>query len=211
MARGRKATSGEFPFHAALFLNLLYRCGGSLISSKAVVTAAHCVVYKKDQIIEKERLKLLFGSVDLKVLKATEALREVEELIIHSDYRPKPIEQYDIALIIIKGILQFSGTISPICLYESQTPIENDPDHEFAILGFGYTEENTHFPSRYLKHGEMTLIERDLCISFYKFFYDLPKETTFCAKSVRGQVTCPGDSGGEFFRCKKKKLLHEHS
>lgn len=171
-----------------------------MISSKSVVTAAHCVVTETHRLIEKESIKLLFGSVDLKVLTGTAALRDVEKLTKHPDYRPKPIEQYDIALIVIKGILQFSETISPICLYESQTPIEKDIDHEYTILGFGYTEENNHLPSRYLKRGQMIIMDRDQCICSYTLFYHLPKETTFCAESVQEQVSCRGDSGGELFK-----------
>jgi len=40
---GRLAQDGEFPWQISLHKNRFFRCGGSIIGIKSIVTAAHCV------------------------------------------------------------------------------------------------------------------------------------------------------------------------
>jgi secreted trypsin-like serine protease len=40
---GQEAEIGQFPWQVMLLLNLVFQCGGSLISDRWVLTAAHCV------------------------------------------------------------------------------------------------------------------------------------------------------------------------
>jgi len=40
---GDFAFEGQFPYQVSLFLDSSFFCGGSLISSTTVLTAAHCV------------------------------------------------------------------------------------------------------------------------------------------------------------------------
>lgn len=167
-----------------------------MITSKAVVTAGHCVVANDNkQLIDRDSFRLLFGAADLKTLTGKEAVREVEEIITHPDYQHDMILKQDIALMVIKGNLQFTTTISPICLFESQTPISNHVDERFTVLGFG-SSVNSREPSRYLNYGQMSIISRQQCIETKLIFGLLPEQSAFCAKSVEHMVACPGDSGG---------------
>lgn len=48
IANGLKANEGDWPWHAAIFhlsvgFNVQYQCGGTVITSSAILTAAHCV------------------------------------------------------------------------------------------------------------------------------------------------------------------------
>ena len=167
-----------------------------MISSKAVVTAAHCIINSSKKLREKSDYKLLFGATDLKNLKGTEAVRDVEEMIKHPDYDNEGVMLEDIALIIIKGNLQFSSKISPICLFKSHAPITNQVDKQFTVLGFG-SDANSDVSSQYLKHGQMTIITRRECIESNLKFGLLSEHSTFCAKSFQNEVTCGGDDGGE--------------
>jgi trypsin len=193
---GSKADVGQFPFHTAVYRDDIYRCGGSLISESTVVTACHCVVNDVNVIYPKESFRLLFGAVDLKALSGSEALREVSEIIKHPDYQFDKILKQDIALAKIKGNLQFSSTIRPICLFTSQTPISDFVEQKFTVLGFG-SNENSREPSQFLNYGKMAIITRQQCIESKLIFGLLPEQSAFCAKAVDSQIACPGDSGGE--------------
>lgn len=193
---GSQANVGQFPFHVAIFRDLIYRCGGSLVSQKTVVTAGHCVVRDNQQAYPSDDFRLLFGVVDLKSLSGAEAVREVAEVIKHPDYEYEKILKQDIAMMIIKGNLQFSPSIRPICLFDFQTPIQNHVNQKATVLGFGSTE-NSKDPSRYLNFGQMTVISRQSCIESKLIFGLLPEQSAFCAKAVENMIACPGDSGGK--------------
>ena len=79
---GRRSEKGEFPFHAAVYINSLFNCGGSLISDKIVLTAAHCMV-DVITVLEKEVFRVILGLTDLRSLTGVEAIRKVIELVCY--------------------------------------------------------------------------------------------------------------------------------
>lgn len=148
------------------------------------------------KLLDKKDFRLLFGSVDLKTLEGVEAVREVADIIKHPDYEYDTILKQDIALMIIQGNLQFTPSISPICLFDFQTPINNFINQSFIVLGYG-SNENSKEPSPNLNYGQMSIISRQQCIESNLLFGLLPEKSAFCAKSVNRQISCPGDSGGK--------------
>lgn len=154
------------------------------------------MVNDNKELLKKEDFRLLFGSVDLKSLSGLEAVREVEDIIKHPDYEYQTILKQDIALMLIQGNLQFTASISPICFFDFQTPINDFVNQRFIVLGYGSSEKSKE-PSRYLNFGQMSIINRQQCIESNLLFGLLHEKSAFCAKSVNRQISCPGDSGGE--------------
>ena len=153
------------------------------------MTACHCVVNDIKTILPKEGFHLLFGSVNLKKLSGNEALREVSDILIHPDYAFDKILKQDIALMFIKGNLQFSPSIRTICLFSSQTPISSLFEQQATVLGFG-SNESSREPSEFLNHGKMEIISRQQCIESKLIFGLLPEESAFCAKAVNNMIAC---------------------
>lgn len=194
MNGGEIAYDGQFPFHAAIFYNSLYRCAGSLITERASITVGHCVVNSDKNPLPAKDFHLIFGSVDLESLKGHERLRKVSRIIKHPKYHQDKVIKQDLALIILDGSLQFSDYIRPICLPDKLPPTKEKINKDMTVLGFGSTVESLE-PSRYLHFGKMTIISREDCTENI-FFALLPEESTFCAKSNANGLVCPGDSGG---------------
>lgn len=167
-----------------------------MISQKVVLTAAHCVVNDIGKVYAADRFRFIFGSVDLDALTGKENLREVEKIVRHSDYVNDKILKQDIALMTIKGNLQFSSNVIPICIFQSHTTITNHINERVTVLGFGANSES-RLPSAELNYGTMSIISRQQCIESHLIFGLLPEQSAFCAKSVNDMIACPGDSGGE--------------
>lgn len=53
IAYGQPTREGQFPWHVALFyskgIDLVYKCGASLVSTYHIITAASCVTETKSQ------------------------------------------------------------------------------------------------------------------------------------------------------------------
>lgn len=184
------AKSSEFPFHVAIFFESRYRCGGSLLTATATISAAHCVVNSTQDLLPSDNFRLLFGSVDLLILSGNEALRQVEEIFKHPEYQFDRILTHDVAILRIDGTLQFSQFIQPICLPSSLPSINTRINEHLVILGFGSSTE-TLKPSRYLHYGRMTVISRAQCTEKLIFAL-LPEQSTFCAVAKDNILACPG-------------------
>lgn len=100
-------------------------CGGSLISTKLIVTAAHCIHYKKDPIIKKaEEATFYVGKHNLESLNEEKnyILSGVSQFVIHPDWDYND-DRYDadIAIAILFRTIPFSKFIKPICLWTAST------------------------------------------------------------------------------------------
>ena len=168
-----------------------------MISSKAVITVAVCVVEpEKHELINEIDLDLLFGAVSLKTLSGKELVREAEKLFKHPNFQlTSTVENDNIALIIVKGNLQFSNAIAPICLFDDEAPLASQFDEKLTFPGFGSSEQS-RIPSRSLKYGQMSIISRRECMKSLSPVF-LPERSTFCVKHVGSVLACWGDSGGE--------------
>lgn len=117
-------------------------------------------------------------------------MREVEEIFKHQNYEFDRILKMDIAIVKIRGNLQFSVFIRPICLPDSLPSITTQIDENLLILGFGSSTESLQ-PSRFLHYGSMMVISRTQCTEKLIFAL-LPEQSTFCAKANDNVLACPG-------------------
>ena len=116
---GENASSSTWGWAVSLNINNTYLCGGSIISSSWVVTAAHCA-----DGFTPSQFTIYAGSL---IRWSGTQNRSVSQIIVHPDYNSTTLEN-DIALLQLSSPLSMSDpNVSQICL----------PDVSSAILAAG--------------------------------------------------------------------------
>ncbi|XP_043266597.1 serine protease snake-like [Venturia canescens] len=201
---GVKARRGEFPFMVSLGYEntdgelddpIVYDCGGALITSKYVLTAAHCVSNINNRTPKWARV----GFVDIRSAEAIEI--PLDSVIPHPRYR-RSQNYHDIALLTLSTSLRNSNLVRPICLQaRSMQDSDINSNTSFMVIGFGGTEKADR-SEKLLKSANLDLVSNAACKEAYKVSSRLPNgidDTLICAldrNSTRGSDACQGDSGG---------------
>lgn len=187
---GREIEIEEAPYQVALFTKYLFnlyifKCGGSILTSKFVISAAHCYEPDADFYIQS-------GSTFLK----GENIIKVEKAIPHPEYDSNN-SLFDFMLLKLNTNLKFNSKVQPV-----QLPYQNMElplDHLAVVSGWGRTAHKGHI-SKHLKAVEVPLRDAELCYSVYKHLTTpmiLNTSVIVCAGSpFGGKDSCQGDSGG---------------
>lgn len=162
---GQLADDGEYPYQAALLRvdieksTIAQFCGGSIIQDNWVLTAAHCVVDKRDDglyLADASKIGIMVGSTD--ITKGTD-LVGIEKIVVHESYDPNSFEN-DIALLKLKRKPNAPFKVITLPTVEYADILEQ-PSVESIVTGWGRTE--TGESSVKLMEGKIELIDREIC------------------------------------------------
>ncbi|XP_055618900.1 serine protease snake-like [Toxorhynchites rutilus septentrionalis] len=192
---GEAAQQGEFPHMAAIGYRsgptgaLEFRCGGSLISERFILTAAHC--RNEDAVLVR------LGVVDLLSDKSATQPQDynIESFIRHPEYSART-KHNDIALVELSETVPFSQRVRPACLYQSTVIREQ----KLTATGYGAVD-NFGTSQNHLLKVVLDQYGQEECRRHYQSdVHTLTRnvvDTQMCAGyPAGGRDTCQGDSGG---------------
>ncbi|XP_040211789.1 serine protease 27-like [Rana temporaria] len=193
---GQDASPGDWPWQISLRKNGSHICGGVMIDSQWVLTAAHCFVgpYSVSNYM------VNLGAHQLSVPGGV--MSPIASINIHPIYRGAG-SSGDIALLKLQYSIQYTDYIMPICIPESN--VQFPSDMYCFVTGWGSIRQGVSLPSpRTLQQVEIPIIDQPVCDNMYHINNPTlsPNKTIIqwdmiCAGFKDGlKDACQGDSGG---------------
>ncbi|XP_044259181.1 phenoloxidase-activating factor 2-like [Tribolium madens] len=195
--KSNQSQFGEFPWMVAVFhkgeneSKHYYKCGGSLIHPRVVLTAAHCVTPAGSY-------KIRAGEWDS---HSTQELyqhqdRDVIQKVVHRRYDTRNL-QFDIALLFLNSELDTASHINVVCLPPSGVEISSGT---CFVTGWGQKEFDKNETEHILKKIQLSPIPKVECQNRFRKtrlktrFHLHP--SFMCAGGEEGEDACSGDGGG---------------
>jgi len=182
---GQPAEKNEYPWLVRLvrFSGSLL-CGGSLISSNTVLTAAHC--YR-----DPSSIRAVVQDHDV-TQDDGEIIIDVSLFITHPNYDSSTSQyEFDFAIVRLVQQVTFTKTISPVCLPRIG---QNYEQREAVVVGWGTLESFGSLPD-ILQEAEVTILTNKQCTTNTQYEPFQITDDMICAAKP-GKDSCQGDSGG---------------
>ncbi|XP_054918312.2 venom peptide isomerase heavy chain-like isoform X1 [Dermacentor andersoni] len=165
--------------------NQMLRCGGSILTNKVILTAAHCVQRPNETLVD--------ATVYYNTSEASAGHKSpVHRVIVHPKYKDIN-EGYDIAMMSLAEPLHYDRYVRPICLPKKSRTLAERP---VLAAGWGYTNPAGN-SSDHLLYVVLKVLPdwRCKCGLHHTTAANVSSSLLLCTHTPAKDI-CMGDSGG---------------
>ncbi|EFA02791.1 serine protease P76 precursor [Tribolium castaneum] len=181
---GSSISISSVPWQVSLQYYGSHICGGSIISAKYIVTAAHCT-----DGLTAAQLSIRAGTSSR---GSGGQVSSVARIYQHSSYNSRTID-YDISILELSSSLTLGSNVSPVSLPSSSTSW--NAGTSVLVTGWGTTSEGSSSLPSALQGVTVQIVSQSTCSSAYGSGSITGR--MLCAGVTNGgKDACQGDSGG---------------
>lgn len=160
-----------------------------MVSSKVIITAAHCIQDKRDNTIRKPEESLFYLGKYYLHTQANERdfiISGVSQFFIHTDWNAFS-ESFDgdIAAAILVRTIQFTNFIQPICIWASTQTYNDIVNVQGIVAGYGKTETSVTASDKPY-WVELPVVDEGICLRSNSAFTKITSRRTFCVGNRDG-------------------------
>jgi secreted trypsin-like serine protease len=186
---GAVVTPNSHPYQAGLLMRVGTQtglCGGSVLTTRAILTAAHCPE-------NTQSTQVILGAHQLTAVEPNQQRITVQPAgyRIHENYRRLTLAN-DIAILILPSAATFNSFVAPSALPALGTTNTFAGDLA-TVSGWGRISDSSSATSSHLRSVQNNVITNAVCAAT---FGSTVIDSTLCIATTGGRGSCNGDSGG---------------
>ncbi len=188
IVKGSQATLGELPYQVALEDDFGQFCGGSIINTNTILTAAHCLDGMKAADIQ-----IHAGIVQLDT--AGQRRQVVRKLVQPNWGGVNGDSSYDIALLFVEAPFEPNANVAAIDAQTAAVDTAATPGTVATVSGWGALGERSNKEVFHLRKTDVSLLADSECNRRLDGQDSIDNFSMICTTG-QGNGACYGDSGG---------------